>query len=177
LKTAMYRPKDTKTPPLFAANFEFSGRLNPENRWLRLAALVDWNETEEIYMRYFSRMGRPAKDARLVCGLLTVKWLEGFSDEHVVAELRENPYIQAFCGFPAFITDDDIADASLLSRARRKMGHSTFTAFEHELMDILRRNDILRHKFPRAATAKKTGLLDKTGAFLEKLGRALFREG
>jgi hypothetical protein len=172
----MYKPRDNKTPPLFAENFEISGRLNPHNRWLTLGALVDWDGIESVCMRYFSRMGRPAKDARLVCGLLIVKWLEGFSDERAVLELRENPYIQAFCGFPVFAAEDAIADAGLLSRARRKMGHSDFVAFEGEVMELLRKNDSLRHKFPRSPAAKKdSGLLGSAGAFLEKLGRKMFR--
>ena len=172
----MYNPKDSKTPPLFTAPFSLAGELDTENRWLALAAVVEWPALEEVYMRHFSRLGRPAKDSRLVCGLLIVKWLEGFSDERTVTELRENPYVQAFCGFPAFTTDAAVMDSSLLSRARRKMGKDGFAAFETDIGTILRTHDILKQKFARQAAKKTPGLLDSAGALLEQLGRSLFKD-
>ncbi|MFA5161841.1 MAG: transposase [Elusimicrobiales bacterium] len=149
----MYKPRDTKTAPLFTQPFALYGQLDKNNRWLRLAALVNWAEMENVYMRHFSRFGRPAKDARLVCGLLMIKWLENYSDERAVAELRENPYVQAFCGFPAFSTDE-IADSGILYRARQRLGRSEFSFFEDEIADLLRKNDTLRQKFPRGARAR-----------------------
>jgi hypothetical protein len=173
----MYKPRDSKTPPLFNEPFSLGGELNRENRWLTLAAVMDWEAIEEVYMRHFSRMGRPAKDARLVCGLLIVKWLEGFSDERTVTELRENPYVQAFCGLPAFVTDESAADSSLLSRARRKMGKEGFASFEADLGAILAKHDVLKQKFARKSDAKKSpGLLDSAGDLLEKIGRSLFKD-
>jgi IS5 family transposase len=79
---------------------------------------------EEIYRKYFSdRMGRPAKDSRLICGLLVVKHTKGFSDEEVVEEYLENPYVQAFCGEERFVTEGGI-DPSLLSKIRKRLGES-----------------------------------------------------
>ena len=150
----MYRVKDNRTAALFTQPFALYGQLDRNNRWMRLAALIDWAGVENVYMRHFSRFGRPAKDARLVCGLLIVKWLENYSDERATAELRENPYVQSFCGFPAFTTDE-IADSGILYRARQRLGRNEFTFFENEITELLRKNEALRMKFPRSARGRR----------------------
>jgi hypothetical protein len=40
----MYRSKDRKTRPLFPELFPFGGKLNENNRWLRIADLIPWEE-------------------------------------------------------------------------------------------------------------------------------------
>jgi hypothetical protein len=83
----LYRPKDRNTKPLFPELFPLGGGLRPDNRWMKLGRLIPWNQMEEVYREYFSdRMGRPAKDSRLICGMLVVKHTKGFSDEEVVEE-------------------------------------------------------------------------------------------
>ena len=66
----MYRPRDRKTVPLFAELFPFGGRLDPNNRWLRIAEMIPWDELETEYAKAFSDLGRPATDTRLVIGSL-----------------------------------------------------------------------------------------------------------
>jgi len=147
----MYKPKDTKTPNLFPDLFPMGGGLNKENRWLKLAPLVPWEGLESIYTRYFSPTGRPAKDSRLVCGLLMVKWLENYSDERTVQEFNENPYMQLFCGLETFVTDERTVEASVLSRARKKLGRDVFGRFEREIMSALSGQEMLKMKFPKSA--------------------------
>jgi len=60
----MYKPKDRKTQVLFPELFPFGGSLDEQNRWLRIAALIPWEELEFEYLKYFSDAGRPAKDAQ-----------------------------------------------------------------------------------------------------------------
>ena len=94
----MYRRKDRKTLPLFPELFPFGGKLNESNRWLRIAELIPWEELESEYAKRFSDVGRPGTDAQLVIGLLLLKHMTGLSDEGIVEEVLENPYMQAFCG-------------------------------------------------------------------------------
>lgn len=130
----MYRPKDRKTIPLFPELFPLGGGLSADNRWLKLAGLVPWERLEEIYRKYFSEgMGRPAKDSRLICGLLIVKHAEKYSDERVVLEYLENLYVQAFCGEEVFRTGGAI-NPSLLSKMRRRLGAEFFEKFEWEVL-------------------------------------------
>lgn len=140
----MYRKKDRETKPLFPELFPLGGGLRADNRWMRLAALIPWEELETTYRTYFSEgMGRPAKDARLICGLLVVKHGEGYSDERVVEEYLENPYVQVFCGEETFITDGGI-DPSLLSKLRKRLGAMFFQKLEHDVLEVLKRRRIIR---------------------------------
>ncbi|MDD4081688.1 MAG: transposase, partial [Eubacteriales bacterium] len=48
------------------------------------------------------REGKPAKSARMAIGALIIKKRYGLSDEDVVEEIRENPYLQYFLGFAEY---------------------------------------------------------------------------
>jgi hypothetical protein len=48
----MYQSKDRKTSYLFPELFPFGGRLNEQNRWLRIAELIPWEELEDEYRQY-----------------------------------------------------------------------------------------------------------------------------
>jgi hypothetical protein len=99
---------------------------------------------EEVYRGYFSdRMGRPAKDSRLICGLLVIKHMERYSDERVAAEYLENPYVQAFCGEETFVTEGGI-DPSLLSKIRKRLGKKFFRRLEKDVLEVLKRRRIIR---------------------------------
>jgi hypothetical protein len=56
----MYRKKDRKTIPLFPELSPFGGKLDENNRWLRIAELIPWGELEDDYRLAFSDIGRPA---------------------------------------------------------------------------------------------------------------------
>ncbi|HEX9934682.1 MAG TPA: IS5 family transposase [bacterium] len=140
----MYRKKDRQTMSLFPELFPLGGGLRAENRWMKLGRLIPWNQMEEVYREHFSdRMGRPAKDSRLICGLLVVKHMKGFSDEEVVEEYLENPYIQAFSGEEMFVTEGGI-DPSLLSKTRKRLGKTFFRRFEKDVLEVLKRRRIIR---------------------------------
>lgn len=134
----MYRPKDRKTAPLFPELFPLGGGLNADNRWLKLSSFIPWDRLEGIYRKYFSEgMGRPAKDSRLICGLLIVKHAEGYADKRTVLEYLENPYVQAFCGEEIFRTTGAISP-SLLSKMRKRLGAEFFEKFEREVLSELK---------------------------------------
>jgi len=140
----MYRPKDRKTAPLFPELFPLGGGLNAENRWFKLTAFVPWERLEDVYRKYFSEgQGRPAKDSRLICGLLIVKHAERYSDERVVLEYLENPYVQAFCGEEVFHTTGGISP-SLLSKMRRRLGAEFFEKFEREVLGELKTSGAIK---------------------------------
>jgi len=80
----VYKSQDRKTIPLFPELFPFGGKLDEQNRWLRIADLIPWQELEEDYRKHFSDVGRPAKDAQLIIGLLLLKHMTVQSDEGLV---------------------------------------------------------------------------------------------
>ena len=60
----------------------FCGTLDPDNRWVRLAELIPWQELEEAYALQFStNVGAPAKPLRLAFGSLYIKQRLGLTDE------------------------------------------------------------------------------------------------
>lgn len=167
----MYKNRDDETPEIFSELSPFGGKLNPQNRWLRLAALIPWQQAEDAYRSHLSSVGRPAKDARLVCGLLAVKFLENYSYERAAQEFFENPYIQCLCGFDSFVTDQEIVSAGLLSRKRRDMASTLFDKFEADLLNFISTDVSLRECFrhaPRSAHPA-VSLWDKLKLSLKKL--------
>ena len=139
----MYKPKDRKTQVLFPELFPFGGTLDERNRWLRIRELIPWQELEYEYLRYFSDVGRPAKDAQLVLGLLLLKHMTKLSDREIIAEVMENPYMQAFCGFHSMATTATL-DASTLTQVRKRLGPKFFRDLEKKTYAVLIERGIIR---------------------------------
>ena len=141
----MYRGKDRQTLPLFSELFPFGGKLDPENRWLKRANLLPWEEIESRYKSYFSEIGRPSLDCRLVIGVLFLKHMTGFSDDEIVKFVNENPYMQAFCGLECFTTEP-LMDSSSLSKIRKRLGATYFAELERETYRLLVERKIIKAK-------------------------------
>jgi len=141
----MYKGKDRKTLFLFEELFPFGGRLDENNRWLRIAEMIPWEELEASYCPYFSDIGRPATDARLFIGLMLLKHMTGLSDREVVVGLLENPYWQAFCGYEVFVTEK-VLDPSSLTRLRQRLGVGYFKELEEKTYQVLIDRRIIKGK-------------------------------
>lgn len=141
----MYKSKDRKTQVLFPELFPFGGSLDEGNRWLRIRDLIPWEELEFEYLKYFSDVGRPAKDAQLILGLLLLKHMTKLSDREIIAAVMENPYMQAFCGFHAMATTATL-DASTLTRARKRLGPKFFRELEKKTYAVLIERRIIKAK-------------------------------
>lgn len=61
----------------------FGGKLDPDNRWVKLARIVPWHLVEEDYRANFadSGMGAPAKESSIALGALIIKECLGVTDE------------------------------------------------------------------------------------------------
>ena len=159
----MYRSEKFNPTP-FGKLFHLGSKLAEGNRWLRLAEALPWERLDEEYGKHFAAgQGRPAKDSRLVCGLLAVKQLKNLSDEDAVAEFMESPYIQAFCGQEYFAVED-VTNPGILSERRKRLGPEFLALLEAELAAALKANRDL--KFRSAKAAQEGGLW---AALLEKL--------
>ena len=78
------------------------GKLDPENDWIRLAALVPWEVAEERYAARFVNNGHPAHPARMALGALLIQRRLKCSDEWLVKHIGENPYLQYFIGMKEY---------------------------------------------------------------------------
>ncbi len=154
----MYRSDRSTNTPLFPKLFNLGGRLDHGNRWLKLAGVMPWDKLDGIYSRYFSPgQGRPAKDSRLICGLLVVKLVKNMSDDDAVQEFMESPYIQAFCGCEYFAVEDVISP-SVLSERRKRIGQHFFGFFDSEVPRVLKDSKAFRLK---SAPREKAGFFGR----------------
>lgn len=98
----MYREK--KQVSIFdqPENFIVTG-LDRENRWIKLAEMIPWDEMEEKYKAGFSKdKGRPAKPVRMAIGSHLIKEKFCLSDREIVELISESPYLQFFLGMERF---------------------------------------------------------------------------
>jgi len=99
----------------------FGGKLSSENRWVKLAKLIPWDEFEQVYAEQFSTgMGAPAKPFRMALASLIIKEKLGTSDEETVAQISENPYLQYFIGMSEY-QERSPFDASMLVHFRKRL--------------------------------------------------------
>jgi len=71
--------------------------------------------------------------------------MSGLFDAGLVKEVLENPYMQAFCGFEHFETDD-ILDSSTLTRQRERLGLEFFKTLEEKTYKLLIDRKIIKAK-------------------------------
>ena len=73
--------------------------MNPKNRWIKKAEFVPWDEIEKEYAKLFQEYnGQIAKPLRMALGALIIQTEYGYSDDEIVEQIRETPYLQFFCG-------------------------------------------------------------------------------
>lgn len=99
----------------------FGGKLDKENRWIKLASLIPWWEFEDKYRECFkpTNTGEPAFSVRVALGTLIIKTKLGVSDEETVHQIAENAYLQYFLGFPRFQEGLPFVD-SLITHFRKR---------------------------------------------------------
>ena len=120
----MYRAN--RQPELPDFYLPFGGKLDPENRWVKLAGIVPWHLAEEDYRANFaaSGMGAPAKESRIALGALIIKERLGVTDEETVAQIRENPFLQYFLGLHEYLRED-LFDPSMMVHFRKRIRPET----------------------------------------------------
>lgn len=121
--------------PEIALHFE--GRLNPENRWVKMASRLPWEELESDYARHFKSHGRGeiALNVRIAVGALLIKEFLGLSDRGVVEAVSENPYLQYFLGFKNFQTKPPF-NASLMTHFRKRFPAEIINRFNEKIIEL-----------------------------------------
>lgn len=101
----------------------FGGKLNPENRWVKLAALIPWDKVEQKYVEVFKspNKGKKALPVRVALGALIIKERLGLSDRETTLQIMENPYLQFFIGYAEFV-DKEPFHHSLMTHFRERLG-------------------------------------------------------
>ena len=96
--------------------------LNENNRWVKKAAMIPWNEIEKRYAGLFkSHKGNPAKPLRLALGACMIQAEYGYSDEEITLQIQESPYLQYFCGYEAYDDSKPPFDSSSMVYFRKRL--------------------------------------------------------
>ena len=120
-------------------NQPFGFKLNPDNRWVKKAEIIPWNEIEDRYADLFpSNTGMPAKPLRMALGSLLIQKQYNYADRELLEQLTENPYYQYFIGLHGYIPVPPFAP-SLLVEFRKRLTEDVL----NEINEI-----IMRHNEP-----------------------------
>ncbi len=100
----------------------FGGKLDGNNRWVKLRTMIPWHEFESIYSKKLAKsgMGAPALSIQIALGALIIKERLGTSDEETVEQIRENPYLQYFIGLAEFSNEIPF-DPSMFVHFRKRL--------------------------------------------------------
>lgn len=117
----MYKHEKSRQLTFKDFNQPMGMKMNPENRWIKIANFIPWNQSEEKYASMFpSKTGNVAKPLRMALGSLIIQTKYGYSDEELVEQLTENPYYQYFIGLPGY-QDKPPFDSSTLVAFRKRI--------------------------------------------------------
>lgn len=113
----------------------FGGQLSGDNRWVKLAVIIPWEEFEASYAEQLSvSQGAPAKSFRLALGALIIQEKLGLSDAETVQQVRENPYLQYFLGFHEY-RDEAPFDASMMTHFRQRLSGRLLSAVNQRVVE------------------------------------------
>lgn len=133
--------------PIFKELAPYTGGIDEENRWIKLAQLVPWDEIEGHYRSAFAACKQSVlKPGRLILGLWLGQMLMNLSDRDIVEYFHENPYFQFFCGQDSFVARKEgtsICHPSLLSKRRKRLGAAYVDQFQAEIADVLKAKGLI----------------------------------
>src|SRR5271157_9819 len=99
----MYIEKDPEILELQKFHLPFSGKLDPDNRWIKMKKEIPWDIIEAKYASIFAKKkGAPAKPVQMALGALIIQDTCGYTDRETIENIRENPYMQYFIGRPEY---------------------------------------------------------------------------
>ena len=95
----LYRREDSNQLSFEDFFLPGGGKLCGDNRWIKLAELIPWDELEDDYAAQFSKgFGAAAKPFRMALGAFIIKARMGLTDEELVEQIKKNSYLQFFFG-------------------------------------------------------------------------------
>ena len=117
----MYKPIEKIQHSFLDFNQPLGLHMNPNNRWIKMADCIPWDEFEIKYAELFqSDTGNVAKPLRMALGALIIQTKFQYADRELVEQITENPYLQYFIGLPGY-QEDAPFDASTLVLFRKRI--------------------------------------------------------
>ena len=134
--------KNTGSEPKMAnLPYFLDGTLNPNNRWVKLAATIPWTDVEEIYaLNFTSHTGPKALSARTAFVSLIIQVKLSLTDEETVEMISENPYLQYFLGFERYKQEAPF-DPSMMTHFRKRFGAQDIKDIDELLHTAIRKKE------------------------------------
>jgi len=113
----------------------FETELDRNNRWVKLAELIPWDDLATVYSsKLQSDRGRLSVNIRTVIAALIVKHKLRLDDRGTIEMIKENIYLQYFCGLESFTTKA-VFDPSLFVDIRKRLGSNEFDKFNKKIIE------------------------------------------
>lgn len=117
----MYKKTDRSQHSFLDFDQPMGLHMNPDNRWVKMADRIPWDEFESKYAELFpGDNGNVAKPLRMALGSLIIQTRFQYSDRELVEQITENPYLQYFIGLPGY-QEQAPFDASTLVLFRKRI--------------------------------------------------------
>lgn len=142
----------------------FSQNLDKNNRWVKLADRIPWDELAGIYLNQFSvkSTGRPPLNPRIVIGSIIIKHMCNLDDRETVAQITENMYMQYFLGYSGFSPEPPF-DPSLFVEFRKRLGDEVIAKMNERIIVLSKEKDKKEDDDPSDDSRNKgTVILDAT---------------
>ncbi len=114
------------------------------NELVILRQVIPWQAIiSQLTQFYDDNSGRSGKSLRVMVALLILARLRSLGDRPVVAQVKENRYMQYFCNVP----DAELANfvnPSTLPLFRKRLGEKGISIIETEVFELLRRTGIIK---------------------------------
>lgn len=122
--------------------------LDKNNPLYKITSVIDWVSLSDKLARFYCPdNGRPSKPSRLKVGLLILKHMYQISDEDTLDTLKTNIYAQYLCDVSLEqISSRNILCPSSLTRFRKQIGPSGVQLIEEEVLNSLKRANLLKGK-------------------------------
>lgn len=113
-------------------------RLDRNNRWVVLSDKIPWDDLVAIFYRFHPPRdtGRKGLSPRIIIGSVIIKHFYDYDDREVIAQLRENAYLQYFIGLDSFMTDSPF-DSSLFVEIRHKLTPALQQCISERLLGVI----------------------------------------
>jgi hypothetical protein len=131
----MYRKRDREQMTIEEFKLPFGGKLDANNRWVKMAEIMPWDMIEDMYAKTFKSDnldGRPPIPSRIAFGAHYIKENENFPQRRTMEHISENVYMQYFLGLPEF-NPKPLFEPAMLSQIATRFSKEDMARINEEI--------------------------------------------
>ena len=160
--------KIDKTPQLNIFKVPLLSFIREDHELCLLSKKISWDLVEKEFSEYYCLdNGRPSIPIRKVVGVILLRRMFNLSDESVVANWRENPYWQYFCGEVNFQHESPF-DPTELIKFRKRIGESGAEKLLKLSIDLFDRKEVEEKAVLIDTTVQEKNITFPTDTKLQK---------